>query len=286
MQLTTWNEEDETKLNEVLGLPTEEPVDLPEEEIKPEIEEVEETPAAPIVPEVKPELVETPDHSAFARLRHEAAQAKRDKEEALAELERVKNPPVAIPSAEDDVTAHVLGKLGVTEKDLKDIKDWKDKVENDSNKRAIMNGAVNEFQRYENDFKAKTTDYEDVAEHFRNKLSESIRMVNPHFTNEEVNNETVRQTLIRASIASQQGINPVEALYNQGKAAGYQPKQDNDQEKSNLEILANNKKKSTNMLGTGSSGKPDKTLQSVANAPLSETGRLSEAEFEKLMGWR
>lgn len=281
--LPEWNEEDELKLNKALeGEEIEE--EKPEEEITPEPEPekpIEEP--APEKPEVKPEP-EVLDNQAFARLRIEAKTARDEKEKLQREIEELKNPPKPIPSKEEDIAEHIIATLGITQKDLTELKTWKENQEKEKQAQASFSNSVNAFKQFEAAYKAKTDDYEDVATHFKSKLSESIRTLNPTLSNDEVETETVRQTLIRASLAAQQGLDPAETLYKQGKSLGYTPKKVEPEQKSNLEIIANNKKKSTNMLGSsGSGGKPEHTLQSVANAPLSEMKKLSEAELDALI---
>ncbi len=281
MQLQGWSEEDEKQFNEVIGDSVEEPeivIDDPVEEKETPVEETPE-PENPVE-----KVVEQPvDSQGWAKLRFEAAEAKRKADALEAENERLKNPPTPIPSKEEDIAGHLIAKLGVTEKDLQDIKAWKEQQETENRNKIIISGAIQEFTQHENAFKQSVSDYDPVAEHLKGRISDSIRMLNPYLSEGDVNAATTKEILRRASIADRDGINPAKALYEQGKASGYVPAQDNEPEKSNLSIIANNKKKSTNMLGTGGSGKPEKTLQSVANAPQSELQKLSPEELDRLI---
>lgn len=281
-ELQNWTEEDEAKLNEALGDEVKEeeekePEETEEEEIK---EEPKEEKPAEKPPEKEAEPV---DNRGWAKLRWEKAEAERKAAELEAENQRLKNPPVDLPSKEENYEGHMDAKLTMTEKDIQELKEWKTQQEQDRKRQEIFSGAIQEFTEHETKFKESASDYDKVADHLKGRIADSIRMLNPHLTDKAIQTQTTQEILRRASIADQQGLNPAKALYDQGKAAGYVEQEEEKPQKSKLSIVAENKKKSTNMLGTGGGGKPENTLQSVANAPQSEMAKLSEAELDKLI---
>jgi chromosome segregation ATPase len=245
-------------------------------EAEPEAKE-EEKPEAPVVEEEKkpePEPEEKLDNSAYARMRREAAAAKRLAEEEAgkraaleAELEKLRTGGAETESAEEIIP---------------------DEVTELVQERRLAK-AEREFEALEAEFKAQAPDYADVAAQYSKALAQSIRTMNPRMPIEDVIKETKKTLLVRAGEYMNKGYNPIEEIYNEAKELGFKalPKEEAkplpEEIKPDFKKVAENRKKSTGMAATGGESVAQVTKSSAADMTVEEWAKLSPADKKRLM---
>jgi len=139
--------------------------------------------------------------------------------------------------------------------------------------------AAREFQVMEGDFLRSSgiKDYEDVTNGYRNSVYNSLRILNPRVSHEDLIDMTRKQILIKASEYLNQGLDPIAEMYFQARELGFKPAKKEEPQvneekkpKTALKKIAQNKKRSSGMAGAPSSG---------ATAPSSD---LTPKEFKEL----
>lgn len=267
-----------------------------EEEPQPEkaaSEPVEEKKEVAKIPDVKTDLEELPPEGGWAKLRWEAAEAKRK----AAELERKLAERDAKPAVtkEENYEAYIESEIGYTKEELREIKAKLERQEQEEKYKQTLNQATNEFIEYEKQFKVQNTnvsDYEDATRHVVNTIARSIKVLNPSLDNDKVVETTRLELLKRASAALNAGKNPAAALYQQAYTDfGYNPKSvseatlvEEKQEKKapTLAKVAENRKRSAGMAGGGSGGSGILTNDSLSTMTNAELLKLTPSDWERL----
>lgn len=276
--------EEEKPAEDVGEKPIEEPApEKPAEEEKPVEEEkpAEEAPKAPDAPE---------DNSAAARYRFEAAEAKRKLAEREAEIEALRNPKKTLPAKEENYEAHVEGRLETSEERLARLEAAEAERQKEQREQQTVVGALTELKQYESAYAQAAPDYQEASNHLKSMIATSIKLLEPNLSPEELAKRTIKTFLERAGTALNSGVNPAQSIYNQALQVGYRRQEKKEEtaskERGNFEKVAENKKKSPGMIGTGSGSKPATTLEAMdkmSNRELEEFSRLNPEETERLM---
>lgn len=140
----------------------------------------------------------------------------------------------------------------------------------------------------EESFKKNVPDYEDVANQYKTDIFKAIKIQNPRASHQDCLEMTRQEILLRSSRYFNQGLDPIQELYEDAKSLGYKsvPKEDKKEEKSekkyNLDTVAKNKARSA---GTAAaSGRSGAALTGAAalDMPLSEFSKISPDELAKI----
>lgn len=288
---------------------------------KPAKEAKKEEPAPPAKTAATEE--EKPDAAAFAKLRRDLADERRNREAAENRArDALKFPPAAAeqpaapakgtdpePDKNTDPDAHVRWELRQAKAQLQDLGDWRAQREKKELYEENLKVARDEFSGFEQQFQTRedAKDYVDVANYAVAAIAQSIRIMNPGFTQQQVAQQAELQLLKRAGAYQKAGhANPIEALYHEVKNTwGYQPKapaaadppagegedgqprgDDGKFEKKplkpSLKQIADNKKKSaSSMTPGGKSGNTPLTRDGLLKGGLSEWARLTPEQLRQ-----
>lgn len=256
-------------------------------------EKVEEKPA-------EAEKTEELDASGYARLRREAAANKKRADELEARLAAVVAPVIqqpvqapaiaAEPDKAKDPVAWFTWRDQQREQEIKELKTWKETVSQQTAEVQLETAAAREFQTIEAEFKASVPDFDAVADNFNNKLAQSVAMLEPHLTPDQVMAKVKDRVLRMAGEYVRQGLNPVEELYHLSKERyGYKaPVDDGEEEpapkKPDLAKVAANRKRNAGTAGAkGSGSMPQLTREVAADMPVHEWAALSADEKRRLL---
>lgn len=287
MELPTLTEEEQKIIDDMMdGKP------LPEEEEKQEeaVEEeaTEEKAEEPKEEEpAKPEPIkedEKPSHDVMAKLRWEAAEAKRKAKALEDEMERLKNPPKPIPTKEENYEAHVDGRIETVEQRLQRLEREDEQRKAEQEEKRKITGALQELQTYEAPYAQKTPDYTDAANLVKGVIAASIKTLDPDIEPEELAKRTVKKYLEKAGRAVVMGIDPAEALYKEALALGYKKAEPPvSSEGKNFKKVQENSKKSGMAAAKGSGGTPETTEEMADKMSVAEFSRLSPDAIEKML---
>lgn len=255
-----------------------------EEEV--DIEEIEEDEAKE-EKEPEKEKEQQLDASAYAKLRRE----KRELQERIEALEAAKAPPVVVdtdaePSKEDAYEEWLEWKDQQIEKKVAKLQEHHDKAERERQTNELWNGAIKEFQSFENAFQKKTPDYEAASEHMRTRLADAMSLTNPDATPQEINTKVSNYILQNAARAAQDGYDPAEYLYREAKnkfgftkqAEATAPKKQVD-----LKRIDSNRKKSASPLQSGGQTSSNHvSLESIAGMSMAQFAKLSPSQLREL----
>lgn len=245
--------------------------EIVEEEVKEE-EPVEEEKPEPEVkeekPEPKPEPKEELDDAGFARIRRENLAMKRE----IEALKAVKPEPVA-ETVEQPTLSPVLEEI---------VKDYQ------------FNLAGQEFNNLEMSFKRTVPDYDDISNAYKADLYRSVKLDNPRWSEDMVLKETNKKLLTKASQYYNQGLDPIQEMYEDAKALGYKARQpeakaevrEEKEIKPDMKKVADNRSRNSGMAGakSGLGGQPDMTREVGATLPPAEWARLPASEKRRLLG--
>jgi len=258
----------------------EEPV-TEEEPVEEKTEEVEE-------PKVEEKVEEKPDHAETARLQWENRELKRQQREAAeaaqraievanAEKQKTEDPE---PNKAEDREEWLEWKVRQADKVIASTQEFIQKEQKQREQQALINGAIQEFQSYEQRFALKAPDYDDAAKFFQDKVKESISTLNPHLNANQIAQMAANQLLTMGSQFVNQGLDPAEAIYNIAKRQGFtkEVKQDNKPQKASLETIEKNKAKSPNGLGSAG-GKSKVTIATLEKASIQDMYDFSDEEI-------
>lgn len=264
MDLLDEREELKKQLEEALEAEKNEP---PEEEVEEEV--VVEEPVVEPVEEPKEEPAPKPDSeltsSEFARIRRENAAMKKQ----LAEREALKAEPVQ--TIEQPVLPPIMEEIA---------------------REYQINQAGVEFNQMEAAFRRQVPDYDDVSNAFKQDLFRSVKLQNPRMSDDLVLKETNKQLLLKASQYVNQGLDPVQEMYEDAKSLGYkarpkeEPKEEKTQIKPDLSKVAENKERNSGMMGAkGAGGQPELTKAGAAAYSPVEWAKLSRDEKNRILGY-
>lgn len=230
------------------------------------------------------------DKSAAARYRFEASEERRKREAVEARLAEVTKKP--LPDKEENYEGHIEAKIETAEQRLARLEDAEAKRQATQSEQDTVVGALNELKQYESAYSAAAPDYQEASNHLKAMIATSIKLLEPGIDPETLAKKTIKTFLSRAGAALHSDVNPAQAIYNQALQCGYRKKEATTEAKEekktngNFEKVAENKKKSPGMIGTGSGSKPPATAEAtdkMSNRELEEFARLNPEELERLM---
>lgn len=246
------------------------------------------------------------DNAAYAKLRRDQKAAEKRAEEAerraAAAEARFKEAPSqpqpgeatikaradAEPDANLDPEAHLRWELSKTRQELKEVADWKVKNEKAERNKQLREGAVKAFEGYENAFAPTVGDYLEVTTFGVQKISNSIRTLNPSLKGNDLQEAVRNQVLRLAAIAESQGYDPAEHFYEQSKSWGYQPpkaalKEEEEAPKQTVKKMAEHKKKTAGSLSHGGkSGNAPLSRESLEGMKFSDFAKLTPKDLRDL----
>jgi hypothetical protein len=232
----------------------------PEKETVEEVKEPEE-----VKEEVKEETKqeEKPDAAAFARMRRELAAAKKEAEELKSKMKS------------------------------EETTDYDAKVSNDLEeilRERQITKATQEFVILEENFKSTVPDYEDISNGYKEAIYQSLKIQNPYKSHIELLNDTKMTLLVKAGQFVNQGLDPIQELYEEAKSLGIRPNVKADEplkeevKKPKLDVIAKNKARNGGMLGAEGSGSGGLiTKEMAAEMTVAEWSKLSASEKARLL---
>jgi len=229
----------------------------------------------------------------YARLRREKAEAvKRAKEyeERLKALEeRVSKPQeVEQKDAEPDVKKDPVAWLEWNDRQNKsEIAQLKESIQKEQKAKQeaeIIEQAKLEFTTYESQFAPTVKDYEDVAQFMFRRVAESLAVVNPSLSQQDLVDATQRHILQLAANYHAQGLNPAEELYFDAKDKfGYKAKEEAPKEvKRDLTKVANNRRRNAGMASVTGGSQPQVTKEMAAKMSIAEFAQLSQEDLKAI----
>jgi len=278
-------------------------VDEPKEEVKEKVEEekTEQEPPDPVkkaepAAEKKEDVPEEPKKTPadYAKER----QAKKREKDRLAEELAAAQTRIAALEAQ---TTHVPRKeisvdpepnrqthpidwadwrIRQQEKTIESLVGWKAEQEAVKAKETLTQRAQREVQDFESSVRTQYPDYDQVKDYYGRMLMASIKIVNPKLTSTELMETTNKRLLSRASELLNEGYeNPIEAMYFEAKALGYQPPKSGEEPKEeikpDLKKVSNYRSRNAGMAGAAGSGTESEVTPIVA-------AKMTNAEFAKL----
>lgn len=257
----------------------------PEETVPDDTEEPEKVdPVEEYTPEVKPDPVD------FIKMRQELkavkdqqAQIAREANEAAQRAMKVNQQEQdPEPNKAEDREEWLEWKVRQADKAIERAQKFIEQEEKAREHNNLIQGAIQEFTGYENRFKLKAPDYDQAANHYREKVRDSIATLNPGLDAQQVDQVLARQLLQQGSTFVNQGLDPAEAIYNIAKKMGYtfqEPKKEPVKTpKPSLETVEKNKSKSANGLGAGG-GKSNVTIAALEKASIADMYDMSDEEI-------
>lgn len=288
-------EETKAKLAEAIEAedkPATEVVDEPVVE-EPPVEQEEEKKEGPEEEKQDDEpVVENPTASDFARMRREKKAKEREAEELRRKVEELSRPreepkpepKVAVnadpePDRATKYESWLEWKDRQLEKKVAYIEERVEQTTKQSENARLINAAVQEFQSYEQDFRAIIPEYDGAAEYYTRRLGDGIKMLYPDASAAQVGEMIRNKVLEKAAIYVKQGLDPAEELYNEAKSYGFaakKPAEEQEEEaRPNLSKVAANKARNAGTAGAGGRGSPPQITREMAS-------RLTNAEWAKL----
>lgn len=238
------------------------------------------------------------DNATYARMRWEAAEERRKREELEKRLEAIEKGKADTakdtdpePDKSTDFEAWVDWKDRQLEKKVEEVnsrlnesstREQERLKQEDYNK--TVKAAVDEFTAYEDGFKARVSDYEDVSAFYLNKLKDSVKTLYPAATDAQIGQMVTNKILQTAGTYAANGLNPVERMYQDAKAMGYSaPVKKEEPKKSNLAAIDKNKRRSASVAATaGDNGKNSVGLSDVSDMSMAEFSKLTPEERTRL----
>lgn len=251
----------------VADAPEEEETEKPAEE-----PEKEDASAEDKKEEVSPPAEEKLDDSGYARLRREAAAAKKRADDLEVEVAELRKKPTPEPTEEAAPSSEM-------DPEIKEVI---------MDKR--LKSATEEFLDRENKYKRSNPEYGDVANEYGAAIARSIQIQNPRYSAQKIAEETQKTILTKAAHYLKEGFDPIEELYHEAKELGFKGESvRRKQEVEEVEIkpdmkkVAENRKKTTGMVASG--GKSEQSLTKAAASELSvaEWSKLPTSEKRRLM---
>jgi hypothetical protein len=238
------------------------------------VEEPEAKVEEPVKEEVKEEPKEQLDDSGYARLRREKAAAEklaREKEQELADL-RAQLAAKQEPAQEVEAPQLPPELQSIIEKER-------------------YNQAGREFNAYEDQFRRKTPDYDDVSNAYKQALAQSIKIQNPRISVDELIEKTNETLLKKAGSYLRAGFDPIEEMYHEAKELGFKaiPKEAPKEEpakdlKPDLAKVAANKARNAGTAGAKGAGERGQiTLAAAADMNVMEWANLPAAEKKRIL---
>jgi hypothetical protein len=239
------------------------------------------------------EPVEKLDNSAYAKMRREKAEAEkraRDLEARLEALEKGRQEPVkeqpkdAEPNIKTDPVAWLEWNDKQNKTEIAELKKVALEERKQREEQQIIEQAKQEFTNYEQQFAPTVDNYEDVAQFMFKRIAESMRIVNPSLSQEQLINATQRHILQQAAQYHTQGLNPAEELYHDAiNSFGYQPTvKTQEPARRDLSKVAANRKRNAGTMGVGGGNKPQITKEMAATMSIADFAKLSKEDLKAI----
>lgn len=271
------------ELEKQLEVPSETPIEEAKEEpVEPVIEEPQKEPV--VVEEPKQEEKPVVDNATIARLRYEAAEARRKAEALAKENEELKSPKPELPPKEENWEGHTEGRIETVEQRLARLERELEEERAEKATKSTIEAAKEEFNAYEEAFKPKAPDYEDARTYLVQNIAASLRILNPAITQKDLIEGVQHQLLVRGRNAVLAGANPAELIYQEAKQIGFQaPTKETVKEKpSNLSAVNENKKRSAGMAGNSTGENATPTPETILKMSNAEISRMTESDWAAL----
>lgn len=203
--------------------------------------------------------------------------------------------PEPAPSRADDPVAYAEWEAkqakalaNETKSDMEKLSKRIDVKEQQQQQERLYQAAQEELISYEGAVRQKYPDYEDAKKYYANMLAFSIKSLNPKISDANLVKAVNNQIMLRASQLVNDGYeNPVQAIYNEMKNMGYQPKKPDDgkeEKKPDLDRVAANRARNAGMTAAaGSSGRGELTKSAAADLTVAEWAKLPQAEKQRLL---
>lgn len=271
--------DEETTVEELEEETEEEEAEGSEEEETKEPEAKEE-PEKPI--EAKLTVPEPQDNSAYARLRYEAAEAKRERDRIAQELAEARK-----PNKEEDPDGFFEAEIGATKQEIAELKAWKAQQEQERKQTEERDGAFRELAGYESEAAAVFADFEDASKYAKSMIAASIKLLEPNITQQDLAQKTLYKYAEHAALALNNKKHPGQAIYETAAQWGYKKPEEEKpkivlENKPSLAKLAENKKKSSGMSNTGSSGKADIGNEDLFKMSNAQRMKLKPEDWARL----
>lgn len=244
------------------------------------------------------------DAAAWARLRREKAMAERKAAELEAQLRQPAPQPAQQsqqqhskameadpePSKATQHTQWLEWKQRQHEREFQELKAWRDGEVQQRQAQQVAHAAdaaQDYLEQAEKTYSDINPDYMPAVTHARQKYAESLSLVFPNKTKQELD-AIVREQIFGIAVhAVQMGLDPIEQLYGlalerfgwQGNKQQAQPRG----KKPDLRVIENNKRRAASpLMGGGQGAAPFLTKEAVANMSLGEFSKLSAAQLAAL----
>lgn len=249
-----------------------------------------------------------PDAASFAKLRYDAAQAKRRAEAAEARLAQAPTQPQPGPAAVKrteteraiqaepdknlDPEAHLRWELSKTQQQLKEISDWKQQKDFEERRTTVREKAIKEYQSYETEFQQTVPDYKEATAYGVQALRASLMTLHPNLKGDDLNNAIKNKVLELGAQAEARGEQPAEFFYKQSKEWGYKPAPAAAPEKPaeppkapSIKNIAEHKKRSASSLtpgGKSGAAPVSKEMIMSKDLTLADFAKLSPSQLREL----
>ncbi len=248
------------------------------EQQKEEVEKPTEEPAKEVKLEVK--TTEAPAEStAWYKLREET----RKREALERENEELKRPKIA---KEEDVAGFLEAEIGATKQELAELKAWRAEQERIRQDESDREGAFRELQGYETEAAQAFPDFNEAANYAKSMIAASIKLLNQAISPQDLAQQTLHKYAQQAAVALNNKKHPGQAIYETAAQWGYKKA---EAEKPKIELkspslakLAENKKKSSGMNGSGGGGKNDVGSAELLQMTNAERMKLTPADWDRL----
>lgn len=237
--------------------------------------------------EVKEETKEELKEEAKAEVKEEDKTAKdyyweRKNKDLQKKIDELSVQKKEAPIEQKQVIQEELDEIEVMKQALSEIK-------TQQYKQNLLQQAVAEFQDYEAGFAKEATDYDQVTDFYRQKMTDSFKTLHPNMNEKQVEQAVSMKILEEAGNIVKYGLNPAEELYNRAKKMGFTPKIENPtvevKPKIDLKTIDKNRKKSASALsGRGNSQTTSYTLDEVADMTPAQLLKLDPKILRELEG--
>lgn len=142
-----------------------------------------------------------------------------------------------------------------------------------------VNQALNELKGYVQNCMNERADAKEVFDHLEQSLADSVRMLNPHYNAQQVQQAVTYKLLELGSNLYNSGHDPGVGLYEMGKQSYEPPKKKTD----NLKNIKKNKERSGTPLNKGGKSSTNKiTYEDYDNMSLADKMNLTNEEIDEI----
>lgn len=192
------------------------------------------------------------------------------------------------PDKAEDPQAWNEWKIRHQDKELADLKGWAQEERTAAQSKNLREAAINQLNGFEAEVARANPDYGQAKSYYATMLATSMKMLSPNMTNQQLSVAVENAMIQRAGHYMREGHeNPVDAMYQEAKAWGFQPKASEeaaDKEiKPDLSKIAANKARNSGMAGAnGRGGSAEITPKAAATMTNAEFARLKPDEKKKI----